>query len=91
MIVIVINDFEPEAFGISYDFSFADIVFLAWDDVGVGEEYGRTDIMSQEPFQDGSGARGAAAVKQESYIASRNLRHYFRFLFLHRGAKIKDE
>ncbi len=63
-----------------------DLVFLERVDIGIEVIDDGFDLMRQQPFDDGTGARRTTSV-QQYFVAT--IRNYDRFVFCHfQGAKV---
>ena len=62
----------------------ADGIFPERDDVGVAEEYSRTQALADHPFDDGGRAWGAAAMQQDALLreVAAIRRFWTEFLFM---------
>ena len=54
MIVVGIDDFQTEGFGIAGALPLADLIFLARIDVGIAVVYDRSDSMIHQTLDDGA-------------------------------------
>ena len=45
VVVVAINPLQAKGFGMAFAFGFADVVFLAWVDVGIEIENGGADVV----------------------------------------------
>ena len=68
VIIFIINCFQAVCGGIADQFIAADGIFPERDDVGVAEEYSRTQTLADHPFDDGGRAWGAAAMQQDALL-----------------------
>ena len=53
VVVVAINPLQAKGFGMAFAFGFADVVFLAWVDVGIEIEDGGADVVVQHPLDYG--------------------------------------
>ena len=65
MIVVAVNPWDIEAFGMAFAFVLADFVFFAGIDVGVKIEDGGANVVLEHPLDDGGGAGGTAGMEKD--------------------------
>ena len=56
MVIVAVYPTDAEAVGVAFAFVLADVVFLAWVDVGIEIEDGGADVVLEHPLDDGGGA-----------------------------------
>jgi hypothetical protein len=78
VIIFIVDDLQPERGGISGKFVSALDIFFEWNDVGIAEEHTGLQAFCYQPFKDGRGAGGAAAMQEDATLLQiatlRNLR-----------------
>ena len=75
VLVIVVDDYEPERLRVARALVLAVEVLFQREDVGVGLENGRRDTLLEHNLDDGGGARRAAGVQQHTLGAPRHLQN----------------
>ena len=68
VVIFIIDDFQSEGGDVAGEFVTSFHIFFEWDYVGVAEENPGTESLRNHPFQDGRGARSAAAMEQDAVL-----------------------
>ena len=68
VIIFIIDYIQTVGYCVAGEFVATFHIFLERDDVGIAEEYSRPQSFFDHPFQDGSGAWGTAAMKQDAAL-----------------------
>ena len=63
MVVVAVNDGQPQFFGVAGAFVFTDFVFFTGEYVGVEVVQDGCFAIGNKPFNDGRSAGGAAGVE----------------------------
>lgn len=64
MVIVAVYPTDAEAVGVAFAFVLADVVFLAWVDVGIEIEDGGADVVLEHPLNDGGGTGSATSMEQ---------------------------
>lgn len=65
VVVVAVNPWDVEAFGMAFAFVLANFVFFARVDVRVVVEDGGTNVVLEHPLDDGGGAGGTTGVEED--------------------------
>lgn len=64
VVVVAVDEVEPQGPGVADGFGLADFVFFVGENIGVVIEQGRPDAVGKQAFDDGGRTRGTAGVQQ---------------------------
>ena len=67
VVVVAVDPLQSEALGMSLALLLANLVFLAWEDIGIVIENGGAQTVCKHPLNNGRRTRGAAGVEKEPH------------------------